>query len=83
MNLTDNGRPEDDGLYEVTFVITDAGINVSESSKTADKQNPLAGGEFTEWQPTAQEEVDYSEFMTIDDGPCPNGCPIEEDEEKP
>gem|GEM_PF-6752843 len=82
MNLTDNGRPEDDGLYEVVLDVTSDGIKTNEAGMVAETQNPLAGDEFSEWNPTPQEEIDYAEFMTMGDGPCPNGCPIEEEEEE-
>ena len=82
MNLTDNGRPEDDGLYEVVLDVTSDGIKTNEEAIVAETLNPLAGGQFSGWNPTPQEEIDYAEFMTMGDGPCPNGCPIEEEEEE-
>jgi hypothetical protein len=79
MNLTDAGRPTEDGLYEVGFSVTDDGFDAEEPSLVSEFLNPVAGGKFVKWNPTEQEKIDYAEFMTMDDGPCPNGCPVEEE----
>ena len=79
MNLTDAGRPEGDGLYEVVFGVAGDTFDIDDPALLSKTQNPVAGGEFQEWKPTAQEKVDYAEFMSMDDGPCPDGCPVEEE----
>ncbi len=75
MNLTDEGRPAEDGVYEVELLTTETGVTASDAVKLSDTTNPLKEGTLMkEWTPTAEEEEVMGEFVTFGDGPCPHGC---------
>lgn len=77
LNMSDNGRPADDGIYEQAFDVGSAGVVVGTGTKVEDVSNPLAGGTFEKWEPSADDKAAMSDFIDFSDGPCPNGCPIE------
>ena len=75
MNMADNGRPSEDGMYKVTLDIPNAStINVQDVTKISDtsiivKETPDENG----WEPTP-EDLERYPFMDGDDGPCADGC---------
>jgi hypothetical protein len=75
-NLSDNGRPASDGIYEVVVTIDGTRPHADVAAKLSDKTNPLAGGTpFEEWKPSDEDKAIMSEFIDFSEGPCPNGCP--------
>jgi len=80
MNLTDNGRPPTDGIYEVELQVGSETITVGPAVKVSDKTHPATTVDsFQKWEPSDSDKDDYSEFIDFSDGPCPQGCPIEDD----
>jgi hypothetical protein len=75
MNMSDSGRPEDDGLYDVTLDLGADGVSASDAVKVADKQNPFLDGEAGSWEPTEEEQEEMSEYIDFSEGDCPDGCP--------
>lgn len=79
-NLSDNGRPPTDGVFEVAFEVNSAaGIHpLGGPPLLVDQRtNPLVGLAIEEWTPTEADEAAYGEFIDFSDGPCPEGCPDE------
>lgn len=78
-NLSDNGRPGTDGIYEVVVTIDGTRPHADVAAKMSDKTNPLAGGTpFEEWKPSDEDKAMMSDFIDFSEGPCPNGCPAPE-----
>jgi len=69
----DAGRPEEDGLYRMTFRLESDGFVISRPMElTAPSQNPfLSEG----WEPTDAEKKELEGVIDFSDGECPNGCP--------
>ena len=78
LNLTDDGRPKTDGLYEVAFTRGDDGrIEPGAITKLSDKTNGKAKVTQEPWNPTAKELEELAPYVKRDKGRCPppKGCP--------
>ena len=72
LNMTDGGRPEDDGIYTITFTLESDGFQVSEPMRmTSERTNPFIS---KRWEPTEDEKTEFSGVIDFDDGACPQGC---------
>jgi hypothetical protein len=72
-NVSDNGRPASDGVWDVPLtvvgqaVVAGPAVQVSSSVQVDPPTSDL-------WVPTAAELADYSAFMGFDAGACALGC---------
>lgn len=75
LNLSDAGRPDDDGLYRIAFKLEADGFRVSAPMHMTESiMNPFNSDG---WAPTEAEKVEMSGVIDFSDGDCPNGCPAE------
>lgn len=72
LNMSDAGRPPEDGVYRRTFTVTPSGFDVGEVQKLADRTNPFDGPKL--WEPTPEQLESSSDVIDFSDGECPNGC---------
>ncbi len=75
MNLSDAGRPDDDGLYRISFKLESDGFMVSQPMHmTEPTMNPFTAGA---WEPTEADKAELSGVIDFSDGDCPDGCPAD------
>lgn len=74
LNMTDAGRPPEDGIYTTTVDLTTAVPVAVATRKVTSVSNPLAGSHFEQWKPTEAEKQAYADYIDFDEGPCANGC---------
>ena len=80
LNLHNEDRPAEDGVYSTVFSVVDGVVVVGQTTKIgdegvhADDAEPDAG-----WEPTEEEKLALSEHIDFSDGDCPppDGCPME------
>jgi len=76
-NLSDHGRPSEDGVYEVAFGLGgDGSFEPGPPVKVSERTNPFHDAELQEWLPTEAEKAELSHIIDFSDGPCPEGCPL-------
>jgi hypothetical protein len=79
-NLSDEGRPSDDGIYRTRLrAASMSGFDVVETEKTSDRVIPPESVYAEAWEPTAEERARF-DYMSFDNGECPptGGCPVTE-----
>ena len=75
MNLSDNGRPSEDGIYEIVLTPLGGTLSASAPVKVADRTNPLSSMPDTEWVPSDDDRSSLGEVFDFDTkGPCQDGC---------
>jgi hypothetical protein len=74
LNMTDAGRPPEDGLYETVVSVSGEAPEGIGTQKISDRSNPLSGAEFKPWKPTDEEKESLSDYIDFDEGPCRGGC---------
>ncbi len=79
MNLSDNGRPAEDGVFrvEIRSSSPQSGIVVGATDKITSITNPASGAPAEPWVPSDEERLQLEGVVSFDDGPCPTGCPVE------
>ncbi len=77
-NLSDNGRPATDGVYEATLKVDGRGglSTGGNAIKVETRTNPLAEMPVEQWAPTEAEKSELEGIIDFSDGPCPEGCPV-------
>ena len=76
-NLSDQGRPPSDGLYELRVRPAGSGVETGALTKVSDFTNPLAepGHHLNQWEPTDEERTRFEDDIDFDPGECFDGCP--------
>lgn len=78
LNMSDNGRPDTDGIYRIEFQLTSSGFDVSAPTALVSKvTNPLETNPEG-WTPTEDEKTKMSEYIDFSGGDCKDGCPADE-----
>jgi hypothetical protein len=78
LNLSNQGRPPEDGVYATEFVFTDLGsVEVGPTFRVSDVI-PSDSIVFEGWEPTDAELDEHADYIVYDEGPCsgPAGCPL-------
>ena len=78
MNIGDNGRPTDDGIYDVFLEITPQGPGIVRAQKVSELTNPPGAATSEGWEPTQAELAEHAPYFRPNTGRCPapNGCPF-------
>lgn len=71
LNLTDAGRPAEDGIYRTEL---SGGAKPGATTIVSAVQNPLAESVASGWEPTQEEKEDMAGTIDFDPGPCTAGC---------
>lgn len=80
LNLTNQARPDGDGVYQVRFGLT-AGAVVARAPAELIRDQVVSDAQQTStgnWEPTADERTQLAPYIDFDDGACPppGGCPM-------
>ena len=73
MNLSDNGRPPSDGVFEVQLTLGGLGLSAGAPVKVSSSIHvePTLN---EEWLPTPAELFEVDGLISLDAGQCPEGC---------
>ncbi len=62
-NMSDNGRPSTDGLYETVLVWSGTSLTPEPAAKTSARLNPYDGQVTQSWTPTPEEVSEFGGFI--------------------
>ncbi len=75
LNLHNEGRPKDDGIYQIEFAANGTKLTAPTEKKLSDDVVPdrLAEG----WEPTDEQKKEFAPYIDFGEGECPapGGCP--------
>jgi hypothetical protein len=77
MNMSDTGRPETDGVYELGLRLGADGSLTAEPgapAKVSARTNPLAEAPVEPWRPDRTDEGQLREVFDFGEGACVEGC---------
>ena len=63
-NMSDNGRPSTDGLYETVLEWSGTALTSEPATKASERLNPFDGAATQEWSPTPEERKEFEELMS-------------------
>lgn len=63
LNMSDNGRPPEDGIYETALSTVGPEVRSGVTRKIADKTNPLANGTSLAWEPTEADKAELGDLI--------------------
>jgi hypothetical protein len=65
-NMSDNGRPATDGVYETVLTFDGTTLAAEPAVKTSDRTNPMAGGTYEPFTPSDEEKA---VLLRLSEGP--------------
>jgi len=77
-NMSDQGRPATDGVYETLLTWDGATLSAGATNQLSATSNPFEGGEMVDWVPTEAEVAALGDLLPSGEGTCLDGCVVDD-----